>query len=283
MTRKRPSGLYDIGYAKPPTQSQFKPGKSGNPHGRPRKLKPKTSGDATDHDHMLVADAKALVTITVNGKKKVMTTDRAIALQLAAKALKGDLKASGAYLAMVQRAQIRINAEWDAFDATLRDYRSAWFDEKSKRAAMWPRRPEPALHPDEIVAHRDRGVVIFNGPKTDDEAHQWRTYREAIPTLKSLIDGIDDHAKAELDADLSETRSRLVAELKLIDALYPDERTRRAPFFDLAAWRLRHLKALAASDPPTNHLTAIRDSGVIAVLSKDVANSTRGSKISKAQ
>lgn len=42
MSRHKPSarlkkpGTYDVGYGKPPTTHQFKPGKSGNPRGRPK-------------------------------------------------------------------------------------------------------------------------------------------------------------------------------------------------------------------------------------------------------
>lgn len=38
--RSRKPGDYDVGYAKPPVASQFKPGQSGNPRGRPKKIAP---------------------------------------------------------------------------------------------------------------------------------------------------------------------------------------------------------------------------------------------------
>ena len=31
-----PTGLYDVGYGKPPVEHQFKPGESGNVNGRPK-------------------------------------------------------------------------------------------------------------------------------------------------------------------------------------------------------------------------------------------------------
>ena len=37
--RSRKPGDYDVGYAKPPVASQFKPGQSGNPRGRPKKIR----------------------------------------------------------------------------------------------------------------------------------------------------------------------------------------------------------------------------------------------------
>jgi hypothetical protein len=35
--KKLKSGLYNVGYGKPPTDTRFKPGQSGNPRGRPKK------------------------------------------------------------------------------------------------------------------------------------------------------------------------------------------------------------------------------------------------------
>ncbi len=38
---EKPSGDYEVGCGKPPKEHQFKPGRSGNPKGRPPKRKPK--------------------------------------------------------------------------------------------------------------------------------------------------------------------------------------------------------------------------------------------------
>jgi hypothetical protein len=39
--RKRPGKTdYDVGYGRPPKENQFKPGKSGNPRGRPKGTRP---------------------------------------------------------------------------------------------------------------------------------------------------------------------------------------------------------------------------------------------------
>lgn len=37
--RRRSTGIYEVGYRRPPKKSQFKPGQSGNPKGRPRGAK----------------------------------------------------------------------------------------------------------------------------------------------------------------------------------------------------------------------------------------------------
>lgn len=74
------------GYRKPPAKHRFQKGKSGNPRGRPRKVKPLVQ--TNDRLIMLRLDAE---TIEIDG---VVKSKREVELRiLQAKALKGDLRA----------------------------------------------------------------------------------------------------------------------------------------------------------------------------------------------
>lgn len=76
---------YTVGYGKPPIYSQFKPGQSGNPKGRPRGAKSLAT--------ILNAALNEKVTVNKNGKK-IKKTKVAVAIeQLVNKAVAGDLKA----------------------------------------------------------------------------------------------------------------------------------------------------------------------------------------------
>lgn len=98
MTRQRPrtsrrkTAEYEVGYKKPPKETQFRKGQSGNVAGRPRKSK-----NANKLAHDILNEEMAF---TENGVSKT-ASKREIAMRtLAAKALKGDQRAANLLIAM---------------------------------------------------------------------------------------------------------------------------------------------------------------------------------------
>ncbi len=71
---------YTVGYRKPPRDSQFKPGQSGNPNGRGRKH--------TTFDDDIEKELRTFIVILEDGKQKRVTKMQAIAKQHVNKALK---------------------------------------------------------------------------------------------------------------------------------------------------------------------------------------------------
>lgn len=81
MPRKRPDD-YAVGYGKPPKHTQFKPGQSGNPNGRPRGSKSFRS--------RVMSEGNRMITVTEGGKPVKMRKDDLIVRQLVNKAAAGD-------------------------------------------------------------------------------------------------------------------------------------------------------------------------------------------------
>jgi len=82
-----------VGYKKPPKHTQFKPGQSGNPKGRPKG----TQNLATD----LEEELSQKIIVTEGGKQQETTKQRAMLKSLFAKALKGETRAAGVLLNLI--------------------------------------------------------------------------------------------------------------------------------------------------------------------------------------
>lgn len=81
----RPAPDYNVGYRVPPQKGKFKPGQSGNPKGRPRKLL-----SFAEHLDAVMLERTA---VTLNGKTRQVTFDELTALKLRAMAIAGNLRA----------------------------------------------------------------------------------------------------------------------------------------------------------------------------------------------
>ena len=84
------------GYKRPPRHSQFRPGQSGNPRGRPagvRNLK-------TD----LLDELREETTISENGREQRVSKQRAFIKALVAAAIGGDMRATGTLVSFCARS-----------------------------------------------------------------------------------------------------------------------------------------------------------------------------------
>lgn len=77
---------YEVGYKKPPKHTQFKPGQSGNPKGRPKGSK----NFGTSLQEILNEG----IDLTQNGERRRVTKGDAILHRVVFEAVKGDLRAA---------------------------------------------------------------------------------------------------------------------------------------------------------------------------------------------
>jgi hypothetical protein len=85
-----PKNEYTIGRGKPPSATQFKPGQSGNPAGRPKGSK----NFKTD----FLEELQSTIEISEGGEKKQITKQRALFKRLINAAIGGDVKAVDAVM-----------------------------------------------------------------------------------------------------------------------------------------------------------------------------------------
>lgn len=116
-----------IGRGSPPKHSQFSPGTSGNPRGRPKGSKNITT--------LLEEAARDQVTATIDGKPRKISKAQATAMQLATQAAKGEPRAVSKFLDWMdeieQRAAASRPSEFPFTEADLEVMRAVY--ERMKR------------------------------------------------------------------------------------------------------------------------------------------------------
>ena len=80
---------YEVGYRKPPVETRFKKGQSGNPAGRPR-----TIAQELDPGKVLQSIDNEEIVVKVDGRRKRMPKAEIHFRQLFTKAIRGDLTAA---------------------------------------------------------------------------------------------------------------------------------------------------------------------------------------------
>jgi hypothetical protein len=124
MREKKRSNSYEVGYGKPPKDTQFKKGSSGNPKGRPRKT--------LDFHLELLREFGSSITINENGRRRRISKYEAVIKQLAIKAMSGNLSAIRILLGLCQVASEKdaLLEAAQAGEAERRKDNRNWTDEE---------------------------------------------------------------------------------------------------------------------------------------------------------
>lgn len=99
---------YEVGYQKPPKHTQWKAGQSGNPNGRPKKIK--------DFEKLIDIELSKELRITEGGQKVTLTKREVIIKTLINDALKGNLRAMKMVLPFIANEKTVEGFQPDAAD-----------------------------------------------------------------------------------------------------------------------------------------------------------------------
>jgi hypothetical protein len=229
LSRRPISSDYEVGYRKPPVATQFAPGKSGNPRGRPKGSKNRKKLPALHEERLKdIILEEAYRTISVNDANGPVTIPMAQAVirSLAVNAAKGNQRAQRLFaelLASVEGANRRLHDEWLE---TAINYKVEWERELERRNALGINAPEPVPHPNDIIVDMKTGLVQIKGPMTAEEKVVWDRARKrkeecdrTIAELEHLLEQKPDHPRRDAIANEIEVEKGMRA---IISRAIPD-------------------------------------------------------------
>jgi len=219
---------YDVGYGKPPTDTRFRKGKSGNPKGRPRGAKNKRPRLNEERMKSIILD-EAYRTINVrDGARDVkVPMAQAVIRALAVNAAKGNQRAQRLFtdlLSTTERENKKLHDEW--LDTAM-TYKIEWERELTRRDRLGIIDDDPIPHPDHVQIDFVTGEVAIKGPWTKEqkaELEMWRKRKddfiEERAYLQQELANCTDEANTEFRRnDLAQTEKVL----DIIRRIIPDD------------------------------------------------------------
>jgi hypothetical protein len=192
---------YEIGYGKPPTVTQFKSGKSGNPRGRPkgaRNKKPALSEERLKT--IILEEAYRNIKISEGGRQVTIPMAKAVMRALAMNAARGQLRAQQLFATLVSETERANRAMVEKTIEAVTDYKLKWTEELERRKRLGVTGPDRYIHPDHLGIDVKTGQIIIRGRGPEE-------YKAELDRMRALLDE-GDRRISELTEDLKRSKSK---------------------------------------------------------------------------
>ncbi|SLN68235.1 hypothetical protein ROA7450_03649 [Roseovarius albus] len=204
---QKPDVAYEVGYGKPPAVTRFKPGRSGNPRGRPKGAKSKRPKLNEERLKGIILDeAYRDITVRDGARNVTIPMAQAVIRSLAVNAAKGHHRAQRLFAEMLSTTERQNKQLADEWLSTAMDYKIEWDQELERRKRLGiTDLPDPVPHPDHVKIDLNTGEARVEGPWTREEKAEldmWLAKRDEW-----------ELALAELHEDLRSEESEGIREI----------------------------------------------------------------------
>jgi hypothetical protein len=203
---------YPVGHGKPPEDTRFKSGQSGNPKGRPKGRKNRP--EAPQHERLksiILDEAYRAIKVNDGSKQVSVPMAQAIIRSLAVTAAKGNTRAQKLFSELLANTELSNKRADDDWLQTMIKYKSDWEMELERRKLQGiTSLPDPLPHPDDIIVDFRTGKIEVRGPMSNEELidlQKWLEQKNALEKeLKYLtenpsnpeFEGLDELLKEEI-------------------------------------------------------------------------------------
>jgi hypothetical protein len=189
MAAEKQPGDHDVGYGRPPKHSQFKPGQSGNPRGRPKGARNKGPAWLKPGrlDALIRDEAYRPITINDNGRPVTVPVMQAYLRRVSFDALQGQSGAQKILSELVGGLERRDQALHERYQEAMIQYKNdgSRHLEECRRAHVAP--PDMVPHPDDILIDMSTGVPTLHGPMTPEDKFIWEIVARRRDDARRLL------------------------------------------------------------------------------------------------
>ena len=168
---------YEVGYGKPPAETRFKSGQSGNPKGRRKGSQNRVPALNEERlKSIILEEAYRSIKINEGDKQISVTMAQAIMRSLAINAVKGQHRAQRLFSELLNTTETRNKQLHDEWMDVAMTYKIEWERELDRRRRLGiTGLPEPLPHPDHIVFDMQTGTayVRVHPPRKRRNSGTW--------------------------------------------------------------------------------------------------------------